>query len=170
MPGNPESDAEGWLASSTTTLVRQLCDWGKQAEQGQAIRRQVADAILQRNAQVWQEELAPHDAAWAERVADARMELDGSLKNEKSVKYFVSHEQPGNTPEMKAAAMIKEVDDKMRMMVGENRDVWMREGGDFKARLAGLALHHARAFDEEADEAHEARPQRPSELRQRFGS
>lgn len=145
---NPAADAEDWMRSSTTALVRQLGDWGKQAEQGVVIRNQIVDAILQRSAQVWQEELAPHDAAWEERVADARMELEGSLRDQKSAKYYVSHEQTGNSPEQRAANMITEVESKLRVMVGDTRDVWMRAGGDFKARLSGLALHHARAFDD----------------------
>lgn len=148
QPQNAVSDAEDWLRSSTTSLVRQLGDWGKQAEQGQVVRSQVTGGILQRNAQTWQEELAPHDAAWEERVANARMELEGSLKEQKSVKYFVSHAQPGSSPQQKAAAMINEVEAKLRLMVGEPRDVWMRSGGDFRARLVGLAMHHARAFDD----------------------
>jgi hypothetical protein len=152
LPGgqtqNAAADAEDWLRSANTALVRQLGDWGKQAEQGQVLRNQVAAGILQRNAQTWQEELAPHDATWEERVADARMELEGSLKDQKSAKYYVAHEQPGTTPQQKASAMINEVEGKLRLMVGEPRDVWMRTGGDFKARLGGLAIHHARAFDD----------------------
>ncbi len=145
---DPSRDAESWLKLNTTALVAQLAEWGLVADRTAAQREQVVAAILAEDARGWQQRLAPSDSNWQNYVAQAQEELDGSVNNKQSGKYYVDHNQPGKTNEQQASNMETEVGVKHRQMLGEPREVWLRAGGDFRRALVILGSHHVTSFDD----------------------
>jgi hypothetical protein len=147
-PVDPQNEAANWLKEATTTLVSRLADWGRQAQRGETLERQAKEAILALNAESWQQQLAPSDARLQDYVNEAQAELQGKLTDIESHKYYVDHNQPGDSKEQKASNLQQEVDNKLRLMIGEIQDVWRRSGGDFRGALVRLGNHHVRAFEE----------------------
>ncbi|MBP1464451.1 hypothetical protein EYB53_001900, partial [Candidatus Chloroploca sp. M-50] len=143
----PLAAAEKWLKESNTALINKLTQWAIQSGHTPIIRQQVVDEILNQDAAAWQQHLAPSDAQWQAWVDEARAKLEGSLQ-EKESSYFVDHQQPGNTHEQRAANLRTEVDAKLRQMIGDSEDVWMRSGGDFRSALVRLGYHHVQSFNE----------------------
>ena len=144
---DPQSVAENWLKTSSTLIVQQLTDWGTLAGRTSTLRQQAVDAVLMLDAGGWQQKLAPSDASWRAYVAESQTELEGSLRNSESAKYFVDHRQPGTSAEEKASNLEEEIDRKLKLMVGESREVWLRAGGDFRSALVRLGNHHVQSFD-----------------------
>jgi len=145
---DPQADAEGWLNTEHTALVAQLAEWGMLAGKTSTLRQQAVDAALGLDAVGWQQKLAPSDPAWRVYVAESQTELEGSLKDPKNIKYFVDHNQPGDSDEQRAENLQSEVEAKLRQMVGESKDVWLRAGGDFRNALVRLGNHHVKSFDD----------------------
>lgn len=144
---DPKDRAEAWLREDSTPLVGKLAEWGKAADQTSTLRQQAVDSILSLDALGWQQQLAPSDPAWQTFVAESQAELEGSLKDKKSDKYFVDPDQPGSSDEERANNLQQEVDGKLKQMVGESQDVWLRAGGSFRGALMRLGGHHVRSFD-----------------------
>ena len=145
---NPQADAEDSLNTKTTGLVAQLAEWGILAGKTTTLRQQAIDAALGLDAVGWQQKLAPPDPDWQIYVAESHIELEASLKDSKSAKYFVDHNQPGDSDEQRAENLQTEVEAKFRQMVGESKDVWLRAGGDFRSALVRLGNHHVKSFDD----------------------
>ena len=145
---NPPNEAENWLRNNTTSLVGKIAEWGQRATQTEMIRGQVIGEILALTAEGWQQQLAPTDPRFANYVAEAQAELKGSLADKTSDKYFVDHGQlsGGSNPE-KALNLQRDVDDRLRQMVGDSVDIWKRTGGDFRKALVRLGNHHVTEFE-----------------------
>ena len=152
QPGGTASDAPAaainWLRTKNTALVAQLADWGLLATSSTSLRQQAVEQSLALNAAEWQQRLAPADPAWQVHVANAQNDLDGNLKDPKSLKYFVDYNQPGQSDEERANALQNEVEARLKKMIGEMREVWLREGGDFRRSLVRLGNHHVESLDQ----------------------
>ncbi|MEI8305527.1 MAG: tubulin-like doman-containing protein, partial [Chloroflexales bacterium] len=152
QPGGEQRDpvvaADNWLKVNNTALVTLLAEWSIQAGRSTSVRQQMIDQVLNQDATSWQQRMAPSDSTWQPFVDEARAELEGSLKDPKSQRYFIEHRQPGNTDEQRSANLREEINQKLRQMIGEPQDVWMRSGGSFRSALVRLGNHHVRSFDE----------------------
>ena len=145
-PRNPHTDAEIWLRTNTTSLVSQIGDWGQRAAQTGMIRDAVARDILALNADGWQQQLAPADPQFANYVAEAQAVLKASLLDKTSTNYYVDLDQGGGSAQEKALNLQREIDERLRMMVGDSVDVWKRQGGEFRRALVRLGNHHVQEF------------------------
>lgn len=144
----PEENARRWLRESTTALVSQLAEWGQVAGRTTSQRQQVVDSILAMDATTWQQKLAPSDPRFQNYVNEAQAELQASLSDKESHKYYVDHNVPGGGPEQKADNLQLDVENKIRQMVGNMTDNWKREGGDFRRAMVLLGSHHVRSFED----------------------
>lgn len=144
----PQTEAQNWLQMNTTSLVAKIAEWGRRATtMTNQIRDQVARDILALSAESWQVELAPTDTQFAHYVAEAQSVLTGSLTDKNSTNYYVDLNQGSGSNQEKALNLQREVDDRLRRMVGNSVDVWKREGGDFRDALVRLGNHHVNEFD-----------------------
>ncbi len=145
---DPRTEAGNWVRNNTTSLVGKIAEWGQRAGQGvTTIRDQVVRDILALDAPGWQQELAPTDPQFANYVADAQAVLKGSLIDKASTNYYVELDQGGGSNTERALNLQREIDERLRLMIGETADVWKREGGEFRRALTRLGNHHVAAFE-----------------------
>jgi len=144
----PQTEAENWLRTNATALVSKIADWGQRATQTEMIRNQVSGEILALTAEGWQTQLAPTDPRFGNYVVEAQAELNGSLADKTSDKYYIDHGRlSGGSDSEKALNLQRDVDDRLRQMVGDSADIWKRTGGDFRKALVRLGNHHVQEFE-----------------------
>lgn len=150
QPGGKETEplkaARKWLDEETTPLIGRLAEWGRESSRTDQRQREVIDDILAMKETVWQQELAPSDPRFIDYVSQAQAELDGSLGDRQSVKYYVEYKVSGKSAAQKAGRLQEEVESRLQMMVGR-ADGWRREGGDFGRALTRLGNHHVKEFE-----------------------
>ncbi|MBN1875750.1 MAG: hypothetical protein JXA33_16115 [Anaerolineae bacterium] len=142
------SEAEYWLKTHHTLLIEQLVDWGIQAQRTSVLQRQAVDVVLTLDAAQWLQKLAPSIPNWQVYINEAQNELQSSLQDKESAKYYVDHNQPGSSSEQKADNLQIEVERKLKQMVGETVGAGQRQGGDFRKALVRLGHHHVLVFEE----------------------
>lgn len=157
MPGGQEvvvaNEASNWLRNNTTSLVGKIAEWGRRASQTSQIKTRVESEILAMTAEGWNFELAPQDPRFAVYVAEAQAELKGNLKDKKldnklDNKYYIDHSNLSDgSDQEKALNMQRDVEDRLRQMVGNPVDIWRREGGSFYGALVRLGNHHVNEFE-----------------------
>lgn len=143
---DPKLEARKWVREEVTSMIGRLAEWGEQAGKGDVLRQEALNAILATDATVWQHQLAPSDPQFRNYVNDAQSELEGSLADKKSHKYYVDHNASGNSAAQKADNLQMDVESKLQLMVGKSEG-WRREGGDFRRALVRLGNHHVQEFE-----------------------
>lgn len=151
QPGGKEHDpkqfAQKWVLEEgqVTSLLGRVVRWGTQVRTS-AEKSNTIDELLGYDAETWLKDLAPTIADFSHLVAEAEDDLRGSLKD-KASRYFVDHDQGGNSSEARARNLVETVETQMKAMVGKTEGVWLRTGGNFYASLVRLANHHRIVFE-----------------------
>jgi len=148
---DPTAEARRLLRQSTG-LISQFADWGISRNQNSDLQQQIVDQVLGYDAAGWQQQMSALGEGLRSIVDQSLIELEGSLTDPKSSKYYVSPKPSGNTDAQKAENLKNAVESKLKQMVGMPEEHWRRQGGDFRKAMERLASYHRDTFRKALDD------------------
>jgi len=148
---DPAAEARRLLRQSTG-MISQFADWGGSRAQNSDLQQQVVDQVLGYDATGWQQQMSALGEGLRSIVDQSLIELEGSLTDPKSSKYYVSAKPSGNTDAQRADNLKTAIETKLKLMVGMPEEHWRRQGGDFRKALERLAGYHRDTFRKALDD------------------